>query len=162
PFTSSRSAFTSSSVPSSWSFCAATSLWIASTASFTSCSCSPRARCASASWRRSARSSALGALGGAGRGGAGSARPASRSRQAVRSDRRLEHAGVVLALPAADDLAVALGREHVDAEGNARIGGIRLHVERLRLHRIAVDHHGTVELLRERRLLVAAEVGAPF
>src|SRR5439155_396833 len=83
-------------------------------------------------------------------------------RELVPSDLRLEHGGVVLALPAADDLAVALGCEHVDAEGEARIGRVGLHVEGLRLHRIAVHHHRAVELLRERRLLVAAEIGAPL
>src|SRR5213596_3517784 len=83
-------------------------------------------------------------------------------RELVPSDLRLEHGGVVLALAAANDLAVALRREHVDAEGEARIGRVGLHVEGLRLHRIAVHHHRAVELLRERRLLVAAEIGAPL
>src|SRR5262249_8771707 len=55
-------------------------------------------------------------------------------------------------LTTADDLAVAVGGEDVDAQREARIGGIRLHVERLRGERIAMNHDGTIELLRERGL----------
>jgi hypothetical protein len=38
--------------------------------------------------------------------------------------------------------------------------GIGLHVEGLHLDRVAVDEHRPVELARDRRLLVGAEIGA--
>ena len=44
---------------------------------------------------------------------------------------------VVDALAAADDLAVALGREHVEAEHHVRVLGIGLHVEGLERRREA-------------------------
>src|SRR5436190_8474680 len=83
------------------------------------------------------------------------------ARQLMLLDARFEPRQIVLALAAADDLAVPLGRENVDAEGEPRVGRIRLHVERLRRERIAVDHDRPVEFLGQRRLLVAAEVVAP-
>src|SRR5450631_4750859 len=67
---------------------------------------------------------------------------------------------VVDALRPADDLAVTLGREHVEPEHDLRILGVRLHVESLDRDRIARDHDRRVETLGERRLLVAAEVVA--
>ncbi len=78
----------------------------------------------------------------------------------MRVDARLERGEIVLALTAADDLAVALRREDVDAEREPGIGGVGLHVEGLARGRVAVDHHGTIEALREHGLLVAAEVVA--
>src|SRR5438067_6403736 len=74
--------------------------------------------------------------------------------QAVRANLVLQHRRVVLALAAPDDLAVSLGGEDVDAERAAGIRGVGLHVERLRLDRIAVYHDGPVEALGERGLLV--------
>src|SRR2546430_16033585 len=61
-------------------------------------------------------------------------------RELVPSDLRLEHGGVVLALAAADDLAVALRREHVDAEGEAGVGRDGLQVRGLRLPRMPGPH----------------------
>ena len=124
---------------------------------------SSRARAAGRrSRRRCARCPGRSRRAGPSRSGAG--RGTSRTPLAAACARRscLERGEVVLALPAADDLAVALGREHVDAQRDARIGGIGLHVERLELDRIAVDEHRPVELLRDRGLLVAAEVVAPL
>jgi hypothetical protein len=46
------------------------------------------------------------------------------ARQLVLGDARFEPGQVVLALAAADDLAVAFGREHVDAEREPRVGRI--------------------------------------
>ena len=67
---------------------------------------------------------------------------------------------VVLALAAADDLAVTLGREHVHVERQRRVGRVVLEVERLQLHRVAVHDDRAVELPADDRLLVAAEVVA--
>src|SRR5437762_1771830 len=69
---------------------------------------------------------------------------------------------VVLALAAADDLAVALGREAVVVQHRARIGRILLHVKRLHRFRIVVDEHGTIVLLREQRLVIPAEIATPL
>ena len=66
------------------------------------------------------------------------------------------------ALAAADDLAVALRRQDVDAERDFRAVRIRLHVERLHLRRIAVHADRAIELLRQRRLVGRAEVAAPL
>src|SRR5207245_5329744 len=44
------------------------------------------------------------------------------------------------ALRSADDLAVALGRQHVNAERQLRTLRIRLHVKRLHLRRVTMDH----------------------
>ncbi len=46
-------------------------------------------------------------------------------------DAREQQVVVVDALRPADDLAVALGRQHVHAQRLRRVGGIGLHVERL-------------------------------
>ena len=77
-------------------------------------------------------------------------------------DALLEHVEVVLALAAADDLAVALGREHVHAQRHLRVVRIVLEVEGLHVGRVAVDDDRPVELVGEDRLLVAAEVVAPL
>src|SRR4029077_5775279 len=82
-------------------------------------------------------------------------------RDVVVAELPFEHGRIVLALPAADDLPVTLGREHVDTERDPRVGRIGLHVERLRLDRVAVHHDRTIEGVRERRLLVGAEIGTP-
>jgi hypothetical protein len=50
------------------------------------------------------------------------------------------------ALRAADDLAVALGREDVDAECVLGVVRVGLHVERLHCRGIAMHHDGTVKL----------------
>ena len=83
-------------------------------------------------------------------------------RQPVRDDTRPQGLVVVLALAAADNLAVALGCQHVDAQRQLGALGVALHVERLALGGVAMDHHGPVELGRERGFLVAAQVVAPF
>ena len=69
---------------------------------------------------------------------------------------------VVLALRAADDLAVAFGRETVVAEHRARIVRILLHVERLRFLRIVHHEDRTVVILDEQRLVFGAQVVAPL
>ena len=72
-------------------------------------------------------------------------------RQVVLLDPLQQQIVVVEALAAADDLAVAFGREHVDAERDVGPLGIGLHVERLDRGRIAVHQHRPVELLRRSR-----------
>jgi hypothetical protein len=74
---------------------------------------------------------------------------------------RVESVEIVLALAAADHLAVALGREHVHVQREPRIGGIALEVEGLQVDRVAVDDHRAIEALRDDGLFVAAEVVAP-
>ena len=64
------------------------------------------------------------------------------------------------ALRAADDFAVALGGEHIDAEGIAGVGGVGLHVEGLDVGGVAVDHDGAVELRAEPGFVGGAEVVA--
>ena len=81
-------------------------------------------------------------------------------RETVGADAGREHLEIVLALAPADDLAVAFGCQHVDAQRQPRIGRIGLHVEGLRGRRIAVHQDRPIEALREHRLLVAAEVVA--
>src|SRR5690606_1501411 len=49
-------------------------------------------------------------------------------RQVLLRDPRPQRLEVVLALGAADDLAVTLARDHVDAERQALVGRIALHV----------------------------------
>ena len=51
---------------------------------------------------------------------------------------------VVLALRAADDLAVPLGRQQSSPEHRARVVGVLLHVERLRFLRVVEDEHRPV------------------
>ena len=64
------------------------------------------------------------------------------------------------ALGAADDFAVALGGEDVDAEGLGGVVGVGLHVEGLEGGGVAVDHDGAVELGAEVGLVGRAEVVA--
>ena len=85
---------------------------------------------------------------------------ASRGRSCC-GDPGLQGGEVVLALAAADDLAVAVGREHVHAQREPRIRRIGLHVERLGGERIAMHHDRTIELLGQRGLLLGAEIVAP-
>ena len=70
------------------------------------------------------------------------------ARQVVLVEPLLQQRQVVDALAAADDLAVALGREQVDGERHLRPLGVGLHVERLDLGRIAVDEDRLVEVAR--------------
>ena len=67
-------------------------------------------------------------------------------REVVFEDAGAEEVVAVDALRAADDLAVALGGEDVDAEGLGGVGGVGLHVEGLDGGRVAVDHDGFGEL----------------
>ena len=76
------------------------------------------------------------------------------------SDAGAEEFVGVDALRAADDLAVALGGEHVDAEGLGGVGGVGLHVEGLDGGGVAVDHDGLVELGADVGLVGRAEVVA--
>src|ERR1035438_8036461 len=79
-------------------------------------------------------------------------------RQVVLADAREQQVVVVDALRPADDLAVAFGREHVEAEGDVRVHRVGLHVEGLDRSRVPRDHDRRIEALGERRLLVAAQV----
>jgi len=56
---------------------------------------------------------------------------------------------IVLALRSADDLALPLRRETIVAQYGARIGGILLHVERLRALGVIHHEHGPVEIRHE-------------
>ena len=69
---------------------------------------------------------------------------------------------VMDALPAADDLPVALGRKNIDAQGNFRPLRIRLHIKRFHLGRIAVDHDRRRVLLRQDCFVPAAEIASPL
>ena len=82
-------------------------------------------------------------------------------RQAVGLDAFRHQIVIVDSLRAADDLAVALGRQHVDAQRPGRVVG-RLHIERLDLGRPVRDHHRPVQLGRQQRFVEAAEVGTVF
>src|SRR5882672_7774426 len=62
-------------------------------------------------------------------------------RQLLGADAREQLVVVVLPLAAADDLAVALGREAVVVEHGTRIGRILLHIEGLHSLRIVVDEN---------------------
>ena len=68
-------------------------------------------------------------------------------RQLVLLDALQQQVEVVQALAAADDLAVALGRQHVDAQRAIGLVRIRLHVERLHRRRVVRDADRPVELL---------------
>ena len=74
--------------------------------------------------------------------------------------RGLQEVVAVDALGAADDFAVALGGEDVDAEGLGGVGGVGLHVEGLDGGGVAVDHDGLVELGGDVGLVGGAEVVA--
>ena len=62
-------------------------------------------------------------------------------RKIVLLDALQQQVEIVNALAAADDLAVAFGRDHVHAEREFRPLRVGLEIERLDLGRIAVDHH---------------------
>src|SRR5271156_5723717 len=81
-------------------------------------------------------------------------------RQFMALDFMLEGFVVILTLAPADDLTIAFGSEHIDAQRDFRARRILLHVERFTLRRIAMDHHRTVEFLRYRGLFVAAQIVA--
>src|SRR5438270_2122627 len=83
-------------------------------------------------------------------------------RQLLGANPREQLVVVVLALAAADDLAVALRREAVVVEHGARIGRVLLHIESLHGLRIIVNEDRPVVLLRQRRLVVPAQVAAPL
>ena len=80
----------------------------------------------------------------------------------VRGDLVAEEPEIRRPLAAPDDLAVALGREHVHPEREAVVLRVALHVERLDGGRVAVDDDGPLEVPREDGLVGAAEVGAPL
>src|SRR6476660_6733922 len=69
---------------------------------------------------------------------------------------------VVDALAAADDLAVALGREDVDRERDFGPAFLRLEVEGLDLGRIAGHADRALEVLGESGFVRTAEVAAPL
>ncbi len=66
------------------------------------------------------------------------------------------------ALAAADDFAVALRRQHVEAQRQLGPHRVGLHVERFDRGGIAMNHDRAVELVRENGLFVAAEIVAPL
>ena len=69
---------------------------------------------------------------------------------------------IVLALAAADDLAVALGCEQIVAEHRARVARILLHVESLRFLRIVHHEHGPIVVRHDQGLVLCAKVLAPL
>src|SRR5258705_2467542 len=81
-------------------------------------------------------------------------------RQLLGADTREQLVVIVLALAAADDLAIALRREAVVVEHGPRIGRVLLHIESLHALRVVVDEHRPVVLLRERGLVLSAQVAA--
>jgi hypothetical protein len=82
--------------------------------------------------------------------------------EAVFFDAGFEEVVGVNALGAADDFAVALGGEDVDAEGLGGVERVGLHVEGLDGSGVAVDHDGLVELGGDVGLVGGAEVVAVF
>ena len=65
-------------------------------------------------------------------------------------------------LAAADDFAVAFGREHVEGKGQIGTLGVGLHVERFDGSWVAVDHNRPVELVGDDGFFVATDVIAEF
>ena len=82
--------------------------------------------------------------------------------QAVFFDAGFEEVVGVDALGAADDFAVALGGEDVDAEGLGGVERVGLHVEGLDGGGVTVDHYGLVELAGDVGFVGGAEVVAVF
>ena len=76
--------------------------------------------------------------------------------------RRSSKFGIVNALAAADDFAVAFRREDIHAQRHFRPLRIGLHVERLDRGGKPVHHDGPLELLREDGFVGAAEIAAPL
>src|SRR6516165_3619873 len=74
----------------------------------------------------------------------------------------LELIVIVLALTAADDLAIAFGGEHVDAQREFRSSRVPLHVEGFALGWVAMNHHGGFEIPGQCGFFIAAEVVAPL
>ncbi len=69
---------------------------------------------------------------------------------------------VVLALAAADDLAVSLWCEAVVVQHRARIVGVLLHVEGLRFLWIVVYEHRPIVPRGDDRLFFRAKITSPF
>src|SRR5439155_20452736 len=85
--------------------------------------------------------------------------PAKRlERQTLFLDTPEEEVVIVDALAAADDLAVPLGRQDVDAQRALRRLRIGLHVEGLDGRRVVRDHHRTLQLFGENGLVEPAEI----
>ena len=55
---------------------------------------------------------------------------------------------LVNALPAADDFAIPLGRQHIHAQGKIRASRIGLHIEGFERSRISMHDDGAVEFFR--------------
>ncbi len=66
------------------------------------------------------------------------------------------------ALAAADNLAVAFRRQHIDTQGHLGTRRVRLHVEGLHLRGIAVHGDRTVEAVGQDGFIGRAEVAAPL
>src|SRR4051812_6842867 len=77
-------------------------------------------------------------------------------------DARQQLVVIVLALRAADNLAIAFRRQQIVAEHCPRISRILLHVKGLRLLRVVVDEDRTVGAFDEERFVLGAEIVAPF
>ncbi len=69
---------------------------------------------------------------------------------------------VVNALAAAYDLTITLGSQNVHAEGQVRALGIRLHVKRLHLRGIAMNHDGAIKFLGQDGFVAAAKISSPL
>src|SRR5436190_20122138 len=83
-------------------------------------------------------------------------------RQIVLLDALQQQIQVRETLASADDLAIPLGREHVDAERHLWPLRIRFHVKRLHCRRVPVNHDRPIEVLRQGRLVGPAEIAAPL
>ncbi len=83
-------------------------------------------------------------------------------RQLMFFDAPQQQFGIVDSLAAADDLAIAFGREHIHAQRDFRPIRIGRHVERLDRGRETIHHDGPVELLRQDGFVGAAEIAAPL
>ena len=70
----------------------------------------------------------------------------------------VENLEALFAHAAPDDFPVALRRQHIHVEHDARVLGVLLHVERLDTGRVALDHQRALEGLRQHGLLVRPEV----
>src|SRR5947207_2847036 len=66
------------------------------------------------------------------------------------------------ALASADDLAVALGRDEIDAERTFRALRRGLKIECLDRSRIAIDNQRAIQIVSEQRFIGVAEIASPL
>ena len=69
---------------------------------------------------------------------------------------------IVDALAAADDFAIAFGRDHVHAQSELRAIRIGLEIECFHLSGIAIYHHRTVQAFGDQGFVGTAEIAAPL